>query len=104
MDALPDVRRQAEVLLDEEDRQARRAQRDEGVAHLANELRREPFGRLVEEQERGIPSERAADREHLLLATGELVAAVFEPARERGKEREDPPLVPAAGGGARRER
>ena len=84
------------LLLDEEDREPGTAQRDEGVAHLADELWRESLGWLVQKEECGVSCERAADREHLLLATRELVAAVSEPARERGKELEDAPLVPAA--------
>src|SRR5262245_96337 len=46
----------------------------------------EPFQRLVEQDDARIEHERAADREHLLLAAGELVAevaAAFGPPRER---------------------
>ena len=38
--------------------------------------RREALGRLVEQHELGIEHQRAGDRQHLLLAAGELVAEV----------------------------
>ncbi len=48
--------------------------------------RREPLGRLVHDQELRIEQQRATDREHLLLAAGELRSAVPLPL---GKAREE---------------
>ena len=38
--------------------------------------RRQPLGRLVQQQHLGIEGQRPADRQHLLLAAGELVAEI----------------------------
>ena len=47
--------------------------------------RRQAFGRLVEDQQIGVGHQRAADGQHLLLAAGQLGAAVAAAAR-RGAE------------------
>ena len=56
--------------------------------------RREPFGRLVHQQHRRVGEERACDREHLLLAAGELVAHVGEPLRQAREQLEHARLRP----------
>ena len=47
--------------------------------------RRQAFGRLVHDQQARIGQQRAADRQHLLLAAGELGAAVAAALGQRGK-------------------
>jgi len=72
-----------------------RAQSDERVADLIDELRGQTLGGLIEQQESGIPQQRPPDREHLLLATGQLVPAIGESPRERREQLEHATLVPA---------
>ena len=55
---------------------------------LLHEERREAEGRLVEEQELRLGHQRAADREHLLLAAGERPARLASRSRRRGKSAE----------------
>src|SRR5215469_7401856 len=57
---------------------------------------REPFERLVHQEERGIAHQGAADGEHLLLAAGELIAAVAPPLGEPWEEVVDARERPAA--------
>ena len=63
---------------------------------LARDQRRESFGRLVENQQVGIGQERAADRQHLLLAARQLIAAVTKARGEPRKYREHALLRPVA--------
>ena len=62
----------------------------DGGHHLGDDLRREAFRRLVHQQHARIGHQRAADREHLLLAAGKigrhLRAPLGEP-REHGEHR-----------------
>ena len=51
---------------------------------LLDDDRREPFQRLVEQQQRRIGHQRARDRQHLLLAAGELVAPAAARSFRRG--------------------
>src|SRR5258708_1193076 len=69
------------VLVDHQDRLAGRLQRGEASPDLLAHQRREPLGRLVEDEEVRIGHERPADGEHLLLAARELVAEVFHALR-----------------------
>ncbi len=55
---------------------------------LRDDERREAFGRLVEDQQARVGHQRAADREHLLLAARELLAAVAEPLGQAREGRE----------------
>ena len=51
-----------------------------------DDQRRQPFERLVEQQQLRVEHQRAADRQHLLLAARQLVAHVARGARcSRGK-------------------
>ena len=50
--------------------------RTQHLLDLGDDDRREPLGRLVHDQELRIGEQRAGDREHLLLAAGELAAAI----------------------------
>ena len=72
-----DIDGDAEILLDQQHRDlALAAQRLQHLDHLVDDDRRQPFGRLIHDQEPGIEQQRAADRQHLLLAARELAAAV----------------------------
>ena len=69
--------RDADVLLDDEDGDlALLAEPHQHVLDLGDDDRREALGRLVHDQEARIGQQRARDRQHLLLAAGELAAAV----------------------------
>src|SRR2546421_8503911 len=75
-----------DVLVDHQDRLARRLQRGEASPYLLAHQRREPLGRLVEDEEVRIGHERAADGEHLLLAARESAAEVVHALGEPGEE------------------
>ena len=59
------------VLLDQQDRDPEALQRRHDVEDLAHDERREPEARLVEQQQAGLCHQRAAKRQHLLLAAGQ---------------------------------
>src|SRR5258705_4632239 len=85
---------------------------DSGLAHGLNDSPDfssdewgKAFGRLVQDQQRGIGHERSSDREHLLLAAGELLAAMRESLGESWKSVKNTiecPLVTAIGAAVRR--
>ena len=76
-DAARDRCRHAEVLLDEQHRDgAFLGQPRQHLDDLVDDDRRQPLGRLVHHQQARIAQEAAADGQHLLLAAGELGAAV----------------------------
>src|SRR6185295_17948250 len=77
------------VAVDDQRRDAAGANRRDRPPDLGDDERCEPFGRLVEDQQQRIGEQRAADREHLLLAARELLAAVVEPLGEARKRRQD---------------
>src|SRR5678816_1822493 len=77
------------VLVDHQDRLAARAQRGETVPDLLAHHRRQALGGLVEDQEARLGHERAADRQHLLLAARELVAHVRAPLVKTREQLED---------------
>ena len=65
-------------------------QRADGLADLLDDDGREPLGRLVEQQQPRAGAQDAADRQHLLLAAGELGAlARAEPLLEVREQLED---------------
>src|SRR5215475_4137321 len=81
---------ETEILLDEQNGKALRLERADGLADLLNDDGSEPFGRLIEEQKPGPGPQDPADRQHLLLATGELGAlAGTEPLLEIWKQIEN---------------
>ncbi len=72
-DVIGDAGRHADILFDHEDRH--RALLGELHQHgfdLLDDHRREPFGRLVHDQQVRITQKRTPDRKQLLLATGQL--------------------------------
>src|SRR5277367_5917375 len=89
-EAVGQGRGEAEILLDEQDREAFPLELGDGAADLLNDDRREPFRRFVEHQESRAGAQDARDRQHLLLAAGKLAAAAGETLAQIGKEREDP--------------
>ena len=86
-DVLGDRRRNADILLDDEHRDiALLAEPHQHLLDLGDDDGRQPFGRLVHDQQLRIGQQRARDRQHLLLAAGELAAAIvlaLGQARER---------------------
>src|SRR5712671_326114 len=66
--AVGDADQRLDVLVDDQDRLAGGLERREALPDLGTDERREPLGRLVEDQEARISHQRAADRQHLLLA------------------------------------
>src|SRR5208282_2527717 len=83
-------RGEAEILLDEQDRETLPLELGDGAADLLNDDRRETLCRFVEHQESRAGAQDPRDREHLLLAPGQLAAAAGETLAQIGKEREDP--------------
>src|SRR5262249_20327536 len=70
-DIVGEVEGELDVLLDQHDRLPLGLELRDGAADLGHQLRREPFGGLVHQQHARVAHERAADREHLLLAAGQ---------------------------------
>jgi hypothetical protein len=90
-DAVGDVDRDAEVLLDQQDRDlALRRQAAQRLDDLLDDHRREALGRLVHHQQLRLEQERAADGEHLRLAARELRAAVALALGQAREHRVDP--------------
>ena len=76
-DVFGDRRRHPDVLLDDEHRNVTLlAQAHQHLLDLGNDDGCKPFGRLIHDQEARIGHQRARDRQHLLLAAGELGASV----------------------------
>jgi len=65
-----DGRGEPEVLLDEKDREALALEAADRLADLLDDDRRQPLGRLVEQEQPRAGAQDASDREHLLLAAG----------------------------------
>src|SRR5215467_11510594 len=84
--AVRDRRREPEILLDQQDREALALQLRDRAADLLDDHRRETFGRLVEQQQPRAGAQDAADREHLLLAAGELGSLAPKPLFQVRKE------------------
>jgi len=82
------------VLLDEQDRDAVLVDAPNHPEDLAREDRRQPERGLVEEQQPRPRHQRAADREHLLLAAREGAGDLRLPIAEHGEEAKKP--TPAA--------
>src|SRR6185503_13499698 len=72
--AIRNGRCEAEILFDEQDGKTLLLERADSLADLLDDDRREPFGRLVEQEQPRPGAQDARDREHLLLAAGELRA------------------------------
>src|SRR6266511_3626268 len=92
--ALRDLERLVQVLLDEENGDARAVELRDRAHHLLDEERRQAEARLVEHEQRGLPHDRPPDGAHLLLAAGEAACELPAPLREAGERREDLLEVP----------
>src|SRR6185436_13402116 len=88
--------RDAEVLLDQQERQALALELPERLDHVLDDRRREPLRGLVHHHEARVRHERPPDREHLLLAARELRAAVALALGEPREELVDPLARPLA--------
>ena len=85
-DAFRDGRRHPDVLLDQEHGHvAVLAEARQHVFDLGDNHRRQPFGRFIHDQKMRIGEQRAGDREHLLLAAGQLAAAIVLALGKAGK-------------------
>ena len=85
-DVFGDRRRDPDVLLDDEDRHVGfLAETQQHLLDLRHDHRRKTLGRLVHDQELRIRHQRARNRQHLLLAAGELRAAVVATLGQAGE-------------------
>src|SRR5207302_740009 len=78
-----------EILFDQHDRHiAEAAQIGDGAADVLDDRRLNAFGRLVEQQQFRPHHQRPADRQLLLLPTGEIAAAAAQHGVQHRKQRE----------------
>src|SRR5918911_1271068 len=75
IDIVRDLKRQRQVLLYQENRQPLGLEIGDRPAHLPHEKWRQPLGGLVHQEEVWVRHQRSSDRQHLLLAAGELASA-----------------------------
>src|SRR5690606_26700028 len=75
-----------EVLLDEQNGEALLLELPENAADLLDDDRRQPLRRLVEQQQVRAGAQNTRDREHLLLAAGELRALAGAALPKRRKQ------------------
>src|SRR5258708_17203647 len=88
--AMGEAERVVRVLLDQEHRDLLLlVDLADHLEDLLDDERREAERRLVEQQEARAAHQRAADRQHLLLAARERAAALAPAPLAAGKERED---------------
>src|SRR3990167_6083898 len=87
--AVGDPRGEAEVLLDQQDGEALGLQAPDGGADLLHDDGRQPFRRLVQQQEAGARPQDAADGEHLPLPARERGPLRLEARPDMGEEIED---------------
>src|SRR5271167_4465409 len=72
--AIGEGRREVKILLDEKNRQPFLLEPADHFADPLDDDRGEAFGRLVQQQQSGTRPQHPADRQHLLLAAGQLGA------------------------------
>src|SRR5712691_6499922 len=87
--AIRDGRGEVKILLDQQNGEALRLERPDGLADLLDDDRRQALGRLVEQQQPRAGAQDAGDRQHLLLAAGELGALAAQALLEIGEQPED---------------
>src|SRR5262245_13567342 len=93
-----ELERELRVLLDDDDCHATgRDELADDRSQLLHDDGRESFHRLVEQEQRGLDHQRAGDRQHLLLAAGELVAEIHPPLFEARERLVDALDVPRSG-------
>src|ERR1700712_3663158 len=86
------------VLLDQQNGKPFLAQVSQDRDDLVHDHRRQPFRRLVEQQQRRVQHQGAGDRQHLLLAAGKLEAEIGLAFLQPRKQPVDLGEVPAAAG------
>src|SRR5262249_3434825 len=91
-----DRRGETEILFHQQYGKALLLERPNGAADLLDDHRREPFGRLVEQQEAGAGAQDAGDRQHLLLAAGEFGALAAQALVQIRKQQENRRQIEAA--------
>src|SRR5262245_3549303 len=94
-DLVGDRERQLEVLLDQQDGVAASPQPLHDLLRLLHEARRQSLRWLVHQDKLGIGHERAADSQHLLLATAEQAAWMIDSLGELGEFLQNLVEVPA---------
>ena len=104
-DVLGDRGGDADILLDHEHRHvAVFAEAHQHFLDLGDDDRRQPFGRLVHDEQLRVGQKRARDRQHLLFAARELAAAMVLAFGKAGKRLVDaidgPGAAPHPGGQA----
>src|ERR1043166_407572 len=95
--AVGDGRGEAEILFNEQNGKTLLLESADGAADLLDDDRREPLGRLVEQQKARAGAQDAPDGQHLLLAARQLGALAAQPLLQVGKQREDLLDAQAAG-------
>src|SRR5215813_6583654 len=96
-----------DILVDDKDRQSIALERREPAPNFLADQWRQALGGLVEQQQLRIGHQRAADRQHLLLAAGDLVtlvAAALGQTRQEGVNAIECPGGGMATGGGSEER
>ena len=88
-----DAERHRGILLDDEDRRALLVDRADDVEHLVDEHRRQAHRRLVHQQQLRPRHQRAADRDHLLLAARQRAGILVEPLLDAREQCEDALIV-----------
>ena len=88
--AVGEIAGELEILLDQQDGHvALLAKIVDGAADVLDDRGLDAFGRLVENQQARAHDQRAADRELLLLAAGEIAAAPPQHRFQHREQRED---------------
>src|SRR5437762_3167122 len=87
--AVRDSRSEPEVLFHQQNGKSLLLQRADGAADLLDDDRSQALGRFVEQQEARAGAQDTPDRQHLLLAAGELGALAAQPLLDVGKQREN---------------
>src|SRR5581483_6666098 len=88
----------ARLLLDDDGRHALLADHlAQAAQQLVDDDGRQPFQRLVEQHDTRVHDQRAADRQHLLLAARQLAAEIGAPLLQPGKRGKDALQCPGPG-------
>src|SRR5438093_4178380 len=95
IDVVGDAEGEGEVLLHEQDGGPPGLEPAQDASELSHQERREPLRGLVHQENVGVAHQRPPAGEHLLLAAGELVAAVPEALAQPREEPEHPIEAPA---------
>ena len=89
-DVVGEVQRQLDVLLHQHDRKPLALEPGNSAPDIGDDLRRQPFGRLIHQQQARIAHQRPADRQHLLLAAGKQAGELMTPLGEPRKHLQTP--------------